>query len=135
VNCTAELRLNRTATSDASRPLRHALSAFIDAAQIDPDRRDDIVLAVGEALANAVEHAYDDRPPGLVELYACTDDQRTLTVDVVDDGRFIEREGTPGRGFGMRIMRAIARAVSVDVAGGTRVRMVFDAPRSGPPFV
>ncbi|BDE06413.1 hypothetical protein WPS_16890 [Vulcanimicrobium alpinum] len=67
---------------------------------------------------------------GEVELYARTGAGATLLVDVVDRGRFIERDGgTPGRGFGLRIVRAIAREVTIEPNGGTSVRMVFDVPR------
>ena len=38
------------------------------------DRRDEIVLAVGEAAANAVEHAYRDRPePGVIDVTLWTE--------------------------------------------------------------
>ncbi len=124
----SELRINRE-TGDAETPaqLRHALGAFLNAIDIEPALRDDIVIAVGEAVANAVEHAYQTQAPGRVELHASTDDENTLLVDVYDRGSFIDRELREGRGLGLRIVRAIARAVSIDTEGGTRVRMVFDA--------
>lgn len=124
----AELRINRD-TSDANTPkaLRHALAAFMNAIDIDEPLRDDIIIAVGEAIANAVEHAYETREAGNVELHASTDDENTLLVDVWDRGAFIDRELREGRGLGLRIVRAIARTVSIDTEGGTRIRMVFDA--------
>jgi anti-sigma regulatory factor (Ser/Thr protein kinase) len=131
-----ELRIAHVAHADAAKPLRHALAAFMEALEIDREVREDIIIAVGEALANAVEHAYDAQRPGSVELYARTgDDRGVLLVDVCDRGRFQEREhGTPGRGLGLRIVRAIARTVSIDVDGGTRVQMAFDADRGGQSF-
>lgn len=123
----SELRLVRVAHRDAAKPVRHALMAFLAAVQLDRDMSDDILTAVGEALANAVEHAYDETDPGDVEMYARVEDEQTLAVDVYDRGSFIERDLRPGRGLGLRIVRAIARAVSIDTDGGTRVRMVFDA--------
>jgi anti-sigma regulatory factor (Ser/Thr protein kinase) len=126
----SELRIERAAGFDAPRPLRHALQAFLAAVEIDPQLRDDIVLAAGEALANAVEHAYDAQQTGTVRLHAYQPDAQTLVVDVFDRGVFVAREGgTPGRGFGLRIVRAIARSVSIDTEGGTRISMVFDAPQ------
>lgn len=125
-----ELRLNRSAAIDAPRPLRHALDAFLVGAQIPQPAREDIIIAVGEALSNAVEHAYGGDAHGAVELYARTGAGSTLLVDVVDRGRFIERDGgTPGRGLGLRIVRAIAREVTIETNGGTSVRMVFDVAR------
>lgn len=124
----SELRVNRD-TADPTTPaqLRHTLAAFLNAIDIDGSLRDDIIIAVGEAVANAVEHAYETQEPGRVELHASTDDDNTLLVDVYDRGAFIDRELREGRGLGLRIVRAIARAVSIDTEGGTRIRMVFDA--------
>lgn len=130
----AELRLSRPADAGAPRPIRHALGAFLAALDVAPVIRADILVAVGEALANSVEHAYGHEP-GAVEIYARVRDERMLLVDVLDGGRFIEREATPGRGLGLRIVHAIASAVQIDTVGGTRVSMAFDtAPRrrSGP---
>ncbi|HEY0396353.1 MAG TPA: ATP-binding protein [Candidatus Elarobacter sp.] len=124
----SELRINRE-IGDPGTPkaLRHALLAFLNAIDIESPLRDDIIIAVGEAIANAVEHAYASKEPGTVELHASTDDDNTLLVDVYDRGAFIDRELREGRGLGLRIVRAIARAVSIDTEGGTRIRMVFDA--------
>lgn len=124
-----ELRLNHAARPGAVRPLRHALRGFLEALELDGELRDDVLTAVGEALANAVEHAYDEREPGTLELYVRTDDETgpALLVDVIDRGRFIDRELRAGRGLGLRIVRAIARTVSIDTEDGTRVRMIFDA--------
>ncbi|HEX3468675.1 MAG TPA: ATP-binding protein [Candidatus Elarobacter sp.] len=123
----AELRINRE-TGDPGTPkaLRHALAAFLSALDIEPPLREDIIIAVGEAVANAVEHAYHTGSSGTVELHAATDAENTLMVDVFDRGAFIDRELREGRGLGLRIVRAIARAVSIDTDGGTRIRMVFN---------
>jgi anti-sigma regulatory factor (Ser/Thr protein kinase) len=123
----SELRINRD-TGDPGTPkaLRHALASFLTALQIEATLREDIIIAVGEAIANAVEHAYETRDRGTVELHASTDEEETLLVDVFDRGAFINRELREGRGLGLRIVRAIARAVSIDTDGGTRIRMVFD---------
>lgn len=123
----AELRINRE-TGDPRTPkaLRHALATFLSALDIEPPLREDIIIAVGEAVANAVEHAYQTGDSGTVELHAATDAENTLMVDVFDRGAFIDRELREGRGLGLRIVRAIARAVSIDTDGGTRIRMVFN---------
>ena len=121
-----ELRLTSAASADRPKPLRHALAAFLTALQLDAEAREDVLMAVGEALANAVEHAYDGRALGTVELFARTDAEARLLVDVSDTGTYVDRERTVDRGFGLRIIRAIARAVSVERDGGTRVHMVFD---------
>ena len=124
---TAELRLARKADVDAPKPLRHLLASLLEALGVDAARRADVVLAVGEALANAVEHAYAGAETGgSIEMAAHSNDDGSLVVEVIDNGRFIEREGTPGRGFGLRIVRAVARDVRVERSEGTRVAMTFD---------
>ncbi len=122
----SELRLRRLAERKAARELRRAFAAFLEAMGADPNRSGDIVVAVGEALANVVEHAYPPEGPGEVELAARLTDDRTLVVDVLDSGTFKGRERTPERGFGLKIAAAIARTLSVDTTRGTHVRMIFD---------
>lgn len=122
----SELRLFQEAQSRSVAPLRHALFGFCEALQFSGDAVDDIVTAAGEALANAVEHAYKDQPAKspTIELHArfeCGD----LALDIVDRGKFVEREPLPWRGFGLRIMRAIAQHITLDTSDGTRVRMHF----------
>jgi anti-sigma regulatory factor (Ser/Thr protein kinase) len=122
----SELRLNCVARPESARPMRHAVAAFMAAAAcMETDAGDDILTAVGEALANAVEHAYDAAPNNEVELVARLHDGRELTVDVFDRGTFIERAARPGRGFGLRIIAAIAKQVTVNVDDGTHIRMIF----------
>ncbi len=124
----SELRLHRLAHPAAAKSLRHALAAFLAVLDIDSDLTEDVLTAVGEALVNVVEHAYGSEGPGELELFARIEDDAILSVDVYDRGRFIERDGRrPGRGFGLSIIHAIARAVSVDTEGGTHVHMLFDA--------
>ena len=122
----SELRINRIARPEAARPIRHAMAAFLAASgRVDDDVSDDILTAVGEALANAVEHAYAGVEENEVELFARLESNDTLAVDVFDRGTFIKREPQRNRGFGMRIVEAIAQAVTVDVHDGTHVRMIF----------
>ncbi len=126
----SELRVYSHARPGTAGPMRHALKAFLAVLEIESEVVEDISMAVGEALANAVEHAYAEGPPGMVELYArVDDDEEQLRVEVRDEGRFIEREPRAGRGFGLRIVRTVARAVSVETNGGTRVHMTFHAAR------
>lgn len=125
----SELRINCLARREAARPMRHAVAAFLAAAgYCDQETSDDILTAVGEALANAVEHAYDGVEENEVELFARLECDDTLAVDVFDRGTFIDRAPRAGRGFGMRIVEAIAQAVTVNVDNGTHIRMIFDVP-------
>ena len=127
----SELRLRCLARPQRAKTLRHALGAFLTALDVNAEIAVDVLTAVGEALANVIEHAYDaGRPfPGEIELVArAGDPPGTLCIDVFDRGRFIQPRARPGRGFGLRIVRAIARDVSIDASDiGTHVRMLFDA--------
>jgi anti-sigma regulatory factor (Ser/Thr protein kinase) len=122
----SELRINCRARPEVASPMRHAVAAFLAATgQVDAESSDDILTAVGEALANAVEHAYEGVEENEVELFARLEDD-TLAVDVFDHGTFIERAPRAGRGFGLKIVEAIARDVSVNIDNGTHVRMIFN---------
>lgn len=126
MNDPSELRIRCLAQPSAARPLRHAVAAFLAALDIDGDLKDGIVTAVGEAVANSVEHAYVDRTLSDVELYAHFVDASTLAVEVCDYGRFIDRAERTGRTFGLRIVRAIAESVQIESNGGTRLSMKFN---------
>jgi anti-sigma regulatory factor (Ser/Thr protein kinase) len=122
----SELRIARMARPEAARPIRHAVAAFLAASgRVDGNVSDDILTAVGEALANAVEHAYAGVPENIVEVCARLEDDDTVAVDVFDRGTFITRAPRPNRGFGLRIVEAIAQNVTVNTDGGTHVRMIF----------
>jgi len=45
-----------------------------------------------------------------------------------DRGRFITRARQPNRGFGIRIVKAIAADVRIDTGDGTAVHMEFHPP-------
>jgi serine/threonine-protein kinase RsbW len=129
VSGASELRLHCAARSSCVAPVRHALRAFLEALGFDARSLDDVTTAAGEALANAVEHAYGTesaRDAG-VELLARFDGDR-LAVDVADRGSFKKRPPLPGRGFGLRIVRAVARQIRIETADGTRVKMQFPGP-------
>jgi anti-sigma regulatory factor (Ser/Thr protein kinase) len=125
----SELRIEHVATRDCAMPLRHALGAFLQALDLDAYFCADVLSAAGEALANALEHAYKGIPLGTVELYAREENAEKLLVAVRDYGTFIVHEPNPDRGFGLPIMHAIAGAVSIETGNGTRVQLLFDTSR------
>jgi|HubBroStandDraft_2_1064218.scaffolds.fasta_scaffold04939_2 anti-sigma regulatory factor (Ser/Thr protein kinase) len=128
----SELRLCRPAESRSVAPIRRALRAFLEALAFDGSALDDITTAAGEALANAAEHAYAQdttRRTRNVELLARFE-RGELRVEVSDGGSFIERSPEPGRGFGLRIIRAIADQIQIETSHGTCVRMLFAGPLS-----
>jgi serine/threonine-protein kinase RsbW len=122
------LRLNCPARPESAKPIRHAVAAFLAVFDLDPDFSDDVLTATGEALANAIEHAYAGTDPADVEIHAAYEESRRLLIEVYDRGRFIERDRQPNRGFGIRIVKAIAADVRIDTDDGTTVSMEFRPP-------
>jgi anti-sigma regulatory factor (Ser/Thr protein kinase) len=124
------LRLRCPAQSQYVAPVRHALESFLQAHDFGRQQLEDVTTAAGEALANIVEHAYarcNERADRYLELRARIDRKGRLALDVSDGGTFIERRPLAGRGFGLRIIRAIAGQVTIDATSdGTRVRMTFN---------
>jgi serine phosphatase RsbU (regulator of sigma subunit)/GAF domain-containing protein/anti-sigma regulatory factor (Ser/Thr protein kinase) len=68
-----------------------------------------LVLAVGEACANAIEHAYVDAAPGLIEVAVDQHASGMLAVTVRDFGRWRPeaRDEPASRGRGLAIMRSL----------------------------
>jgi anti-sigma regulatory factor (Ser/Thr protein kinase) len=96
---------------------------------LDPDRLNDVLLAVNEALTNSAEFAYRGRP-GTMTLQVRYDSRnRTLLADVSDRGawRDVDPESQPNtRGRGIPLMRALADETEiVQSQEGTSVRMQF----------
>ena len=85
---------------------------------------DDILLACGEAVANAVEHAYLGRPPGEVEVELTQPEPGVVSVLVRDHGHWKEPVAPQHRGRGFGLMRMLMGDVVIDqTPAGTVVRM------------
>ena len=79
---------------------------------IEGERRFGVLVALGEAVANAIEHAYRDAEPGLIRL-ELTDEGKHVVLCVEDFGRwrpFVRREE---RGRGIEMMRAFVDRVQI----------------------
>jgi serine/threonine-protein kinase RsbW len=86
-----------------------------------------VLVAVGEACANAIEHGYRLDPAGEVTVEAVYLGG-TLTITVSDTGTWRSPESAPdlGRGHGMDIIAQFMDEVSVTSTGqGTSVVMVL----------
>ena len=90
---------------------------------VDEARAGDILLAAGEAVTNAVEHAYGDGEPRDFSLSLDADSDRVLLV-VRDAGSW--REGSRAdRGRGIALMRATMDDVKIETTfAGTEVRLI-----------
>jgi serine/threonine-protein kinase RsbW len=104
-------------------PLRHELRAWLTRVAAAEADRQEALLAVGEAVTNAVEHAYLGTPGGRIRVDARVA-KGTLEVTVEDSGRWLRRPSDPDRGRGTRVMKALTDELSVTSgAAGTRVVM------------
>ncbi len=132
----------------ALRSARRALGAWLEPLDLDPDDVDNLLMAVSEALSNALEHAYPaggSGPPAAVTLGAALGTDGVLRVDVGDRGRWRRPAADPGsRGRGLQMMRLLVDTVVIDddrPGGGTRVllsrrparRAVFGTAAPVPP--
>jgi serine/threonine-protein kinase RsbW len=113
--------------------LRRRLTDWARQIGLGPERIDALRLASDEALANVVQHAYRGRR-GVLDLYASYQPERdSLTVTVVDHGRWrpmlVLRR--PNRRFGMMLMRGLADKVDVIARpNGTTVRLSWAKART-----
>jgi anti-sigma regulatory factor (Ser/Thr protein kinase) len=98
------------------RRLRRAIDEYLSSLLLARDRRDEIVLAVGEAAANAVEHAYlDQLGPGVIDVTFWTESD-ALWVEIRDHGRWREPPPGPrphGQGLGIVLMRRLIDCVLI----------------------
>src|SRR4051794_26485303 len=111
----------------AIRALRREVAEFALTVGVDPQRVDDLQLAVTEALTNAVRHAYAGRAPGPVAVRVEADGDR-FTVTVMDEGGGLRpRPDSPGLGLGLPLMSRLADSLEFldRPGGGTEVRLAF----------
>ena len=105
------------------RELRASMRCWLDARAIGQPLQQTLLLAVGEACANSIEHAYRDTEPGHVEVEMTQSTSDGFLVEIRDSGSFqraVERED---RGRGTEIMRRLTADFSREsTASGTVVR-------------
>jgi PAS domain S-box-containing protein len=93
------------AQADRLAEIRATVESWLAEHDIPAPLRADLVLAVAEASANAVEHAYRDGDARDVTVEGAVDDG--VVMRIVDHGTWRYGEGDPGRGRGMHIMRSL----------------------------
>ena len=118
----APLQLEFPAHVSQLAPTRAALRTWLTRARVDPVQTQDMVIAVGEAIANAIEHGHRHSPEGIITLRATAlVDQVQLTI--VDTGSWKPPQpaNDPPSGRGITLMRALMHDVAIlpDTAGTT----------------
>ena len=106
-------------------PGRAALRSWLTKAGVEPGQIQDVLIAAGEAVANAIEHGHRDRPEGAISLRA-TAVGDGLQVTVTDTGAWKTPRDSAGsyRGRGISLMRHLMEDLNIQSSGaGTTVHM------------
>ncbi|HEY4348746.1 MAG TPA: PAS domain S-box protein [Gaiellaceae bacterium] len=106
------------------RRLRDSMRNWMGERNVDTASQDMLLLAVGEACSNAIEHAYQGSSVGEVKVEIDEAADRGLTITVRDYGRFLDPSPqNPDRGRGTALMRDLTLDFSRDSTPiGTTVR-------------
>lgn len=122
---TNDLALEIPAHSGQVSLVRHRMTTWLERAGLDADATANLVLAVSEAVSNAVEHAYQGRMTGTVRVAAETASDGTVWVTVADDGSWrVPPPTLSSRGRGLLLMRENVDQLIVDRAPtGTTVTL------------
>jgi anti-anti-sigma factor len=109
------LHLDLVATPSVLPGIRRRLGSWLTALGMGEQDRVGVMVAVGEACANAAEHAYRGREPGPMAVSARVDVDGVLTVVVRDEGAWRPPDRDPGdRGRGLLIMRQLVDGVVLE---------------------
>lgn len=120
--------------------IRHELAGWLAPLSLTDDETADVVLAVDEAAANAVRHAYGPDEYGAVELTLWTEPAQdaaatTLSIEIVDHGQWqppAERPVEGGRGI--PLMSTMSESVLIHYDDrGSRVLLRHRIPHPGVP--
>jgi PAS domain S-box-containing protein len=104
-------------------PTRAALKGWLTRVGMDDDQTLKVLIATGEALANAIEHGHRVLTEGNISLRATALADR-VHVTVVDAGSWKPPVAAAHRGRGIALMRALMQDVVIQQrASGTTVHM------------
>lgn len=111
--------------------LRRSLSQWAAAAVLPPHDVEDLVIAVYEAMANVLDHAYDRPQRCAFDLHAAQTDDRVEVV-VADFGHWRTPPADLGhRGRGLALIQRLAHHVDLrQDERGTTVAMCWYLPAS-----
>jgi serine/threonine-protein kinase RsbW len=120
----AGFRYELMASPSELATLRNALRSWLAAHDVDDSDVQQVLLAAGEATANAIEHGFGSDGRGTVRVEGTIDTEGRLTITVQDQGGWLDRPSDPDRGRGAHIMRAMMDEVEIlGSRTGTEVRM------------
>src|SRR3712207_8472400 len=95
----------------------------------DADLRTDLALAVGEACANVVVHAYPPGDVGPLIIHAKVNGSE-IVITVCDQGQgMVPRPDSPGLGLGLPLIANLSDRLEISDGPdgvGTELQMAFD---------
>jgi anti-sigma regulatory factor (Ser/Thr protein kinase)/anti-anti-sigma regulatory factor len=107
-------RLRLPAHPDSLSTARAAVGEWLSGLGLSPTQAGLVQHALGEAMANAVEHAYGAGRSGEFTVGADLGDEGLLRLTVTDQGRWRPAPADPqNRGRGLLLMRGLADRVEV----------------------
>ncbi|MBS2532649.1 SpoIIE family protein phosphatase [Catenulispora sp. NF23] len=121
----APLQISFAAESSQLAPVRQALRGWLDQCDLPPGTVQNVLVAVGEACANAIEHGHRE-VRGEVVLFRAEAGVDSLHLTITDSGSWKPPEIQSGtdRGRGLTLMHALMNQVVVTPGPtGTTVRM------------
>lgn len=121
----APLQLTFPAHVDQLAPTRSALRSWLNRVRVRPNQTMDVLVAAGEAVANAIEHGHRHSPEGTISLHA-TALVGQLEVTIADTGTWKPPQSTPDprRGRGLTLIRELMHDVTIDHgAAGTTIHL------------
>ena len=122
----APLNIRLPAIPASLAVIRTHLRSWLPTARVNPSAAADVVLAVGEAASNAVEHAVRGAARDVILEVTAQATTTGLAVTVSDNGRWYvhPRSGPSQRGHGSRLMKALVDTVTITpTPQGTTVEM------------
>jgi anti-sigma regulatory factor (Ser/Thr protein kinase) len=121
ISAAAPLDIRVPAEPTALRRVRNAVRRWCAAVGTTTEVTNDLVVAIGEACANVVEHAYGPGG-GPLSLHLSLDSDALIAV-IADEGRWRAARGE-NRGRGTALIHGLTDAVEIDRGeGGTRVTL------------
>lgn len=121
----APLELDFPADVSHLASTRKALRNWLTSARLEPGQVMDVLVAAGEAVANAIEHGHRHSPGGTIKLKATALVDR-VQLTIADTGSWKRPQPAldTHRGRGLMLMRGLMQDVTIDHgASGTTVRL------------
>jgi anti-sigma regulatory factor (Ser/Thr protein kinase) len=119
----APLAITVPATAHAARTVREPLRRWLAEQGVPTEPAGDVLVAAGEAVANAITHAYPAGRRGPIHVSAVAVDDAVL-VRVRDEGQW--RPKRDSRGMGLRLIDVLGHGEVASTPEGTVVSIRYE---------